>query len=86
MKKRLLSILFIGLIVIGLTGCGSATDSNGEQSNSSNSKNSLASLVKIGDYVDYQVEIGKTYTASKEQQDMIRIKHLKQLAKKNGEL
>ncbi len=60
MKKKILSVLLIGLMVIGLTGCGSE-----EKDNSSNgtSGNSVSQRVKVGDYVDYKVEAGKTYTA-----------------------
>lgn len=63
MKRKILSVLLIGLMVIGLTGCG-----NGENDNSSNgsSGNSVSQKVKVGDYVDYKVEAGKTYTAKAE--------------------
>lgn len=61
MKKKVLSLLLIGLMVIGLTGCGSESK-DGESGKSQDS--SISQKVKVGDYVDYKVEEGKTYTAT----------------------
>lgn len=65
MKKKLLSVLLIGVLLISLTGCGSETAKDGTNNNKSTT-NGLASKVKVGDYVNYQAEKGKTYTATKD--------------------
>ena len=65
MKKKILSILFIGVLLISLTGCGSETAKDGTTNNKP-VKNSLVSKAKVGDYVNYQAEKGKSYTATKD--------------------
>ena len=60
MKKKVLSLLLIGILFIVLTGCG---DTNEKKSKSSGEDNVLSSKVKAGDYVDYKVEKDISYVA-----------------------
>ena len=69
MKKKILSLGVVAILIamlVLLTGCGNGENGNGGNGSSKTSKNSLASQVKIGDYVDYKVESGKSYTSSKD--------------------
>ncbi len=69
MKKKILGIGIVTILVsmlVLLTGCGNEENSNGGNESSKISKNSLASQVKIGDYVDYKIESGKSYTSPKD--------------------
>ena len=69
MKKKILGIGIVAILVsmlVLLTGCGNEENSNGGNGSSKISKNSLASQVKIGDYVDYKIESGKSYTSPKD--------------------
>ena len=64
MKKKILligTLLILSIILITLTGCNNKNTTNNEGKNMS--KNNLSSVVKVGDYVSYKAEEGKTYVA-----------------------
>lgn len=63
MKKKILGLASVILLVIMLfvlTGCSN----NEEGLNSKSNNKKLSDIVKVGDYVDYKVESGKTYTST----------------------
>ena len=67
MKKKIVSILLIGMLVIGLAGCGSKEE---KSTNSPSDKKDvigedIATKVKVGDYVHYHAKAG-TYVSKKE--------------------
>ena len=67
MKKKILligTLLILSIILITLTGCNNKNTTNNEGKNMS--KNNLSSVVKVGDYVSYKAEEGKTYVAKAE--------------------
>lgn len=62
MKRKIIMILLCGVLLVGITGCGSKNSENsGETKNAQ--KNSLATKVKIGDYVAYNTGEKNTYTS-----------------------
>lgn len=67
MKRKILLIGIISILsvmLIVLTGCNNenGTDKTGKNA----TKNSLSSIVKVGDYVSYKAEEGKTYIVKAE--------------------
>ncbi len=65
MKRKIIMILLCGVLLVGMTGCGSKNSENsGETKNAP--KNSLATKVKIGDYVAYNTGEKNTYTSKAE--------------------
>ena len=70
MKKKLLYILFIGILLIGMTGCGSKEEQNENNTTETNNEKevsgeAITTKVKVGDYVHYQAKAG-SYTSKKE--------------------
>ena len=65
MKKKILNVLLMGILVIGLTGCGK-TESEKVNDKGNESKELLSSKVKVGDYVSYNAGNDNSYTSSKD--------------------
>ena len=57
---RVLVVIILGILCFSLTGCG---EKNEDSISKPNDKKAISNVVKIGDYVDYQVESGKEYTS-----------------------
>ena len=57
---RVLVVIILGILLFSLTGCG---EKNEDSISKPNDKKAISNVVKVGDYVDYQVEKGKEYTS-----------------------
>ena len=67
MKKKILLIgilAILSIMLITLAGCDNEKTTN--DAGKSQTKNNLSSVVKVGDYVSYKAEEGKTYIAKAE--------------------
>ena len=67
MKKKLLYILFIGILLIGMTGCGSKEEKeeSDNQTTNNSAKGDNSSVLNVGDLILYTADNVKTYTSPK---------------------